>query len=198
MPHKLPILWGFFPDKKLLGTLTIMSALKNYRRQIYLMQQIHEAGYYIKRAEELGHPHLWITYDAILEFLAHFRNALNSYAKCFVSAGSGRTKLEKSIFVADDELLKKHERIMELRHKYLAHSDDNEFETVSVKEINEDNALTLQLQYGISFPFDRLYELRELIKHIGIHIVNRQAAHAAAIEREIGKPVRIKEHEANS
>jgi len=174
-----------------------MSALKNYRRQIYLMLQIHEASYYIKRSEELGHPHLWIAYDAILEFLAHFRNALNSYAKCFVSAGLGRTKLEKTVFGDNIDLLKKHEKIMELRHKYVAHSDDNEFESISVKEIYEDDILTLQLQYGISFPFDRLYELRELIRYVEIHIVDRQTSHAAAIEREIGKPVRIKEPRAN-
>ncbi|HHQ4785228.1 hypothetical protein ACSZND_07600 [Aeromonas hydrophila] len=169
-----------------------MSALKNYKRQIYLMHQTHEASYYIKRAEELGHPQSWITYDAILEFLAHFRNALNAYAKCFVSAGLGRTKLEKSVFGANTDLLKKHERIMDLRHKYVAHSDDNEFESVSVKEVDEYNVMTLQLQYEISFPFDRLYELRELIKYIEIHIVDRQISHVAAIEREIGKPVLIK------
>ena len=73
-----------------------MSALSSYKSQIHLMRQIHEASYYISKAEELGHPHLWNSYTPILEFFGHFKSAVNSYAKCFVSAGKGRQKLEAS------------------------------------------------------------------------------------------------------
>lgn len=52
-----------------------MSALKSFKQWVYLMQQIHEAKFYIGRAEELGHPHLLKSYNDILEFLAHFRAA---------------------------------------------------------------------------------------------------------------------------
>ena len=171
-----------------------MSALKNFGRLIYLMQQIHEAGYYIKKTEELGHPHLWQSYEAILEFLAYFRGALNSYAKCFVSAGPGKIRLESSsVFANDSDQIAKHNRIMELRHKYVSHSDENEFESVSVIEEDGEEELVLNLQFGISFPFDRLYELRELIRFVELSIVDRQASHVAAIEREVGKPVRVLE-----
>ena len=141
-----------------------MSALSNFTRWVYLMQQVHEASYYIGRAKELGHPHLWRSYDEILEFLAHFRSALNSYAKCFVSAGTGRSRLESSsIFDADSELFKKHERMMGLRHKYVSHADKSEFESVNVCEEESAGELLLHLQYNLSFPFDRLYELQFLL-----------------------------------
>ena len=71
-----------------------MSALKNYKKWVYLMQLVHEANYYTRRAEELGHPHLWDSYSQILDSLAYFKGALNSYSKCFVSAGLGRVKLD--------------------------------------------------------------------------------------------------------
>jgi len=171
-----------------------MSALKNFSRCVYLMQQVHEARYYIGRAEELGHPHLWQSYEAILEFLAHFRSALNSYAKCFVSAGPGRRRLESSsIFGTDADFLKKHERIMDLRHKYVSHGDANEFESVNISEEESAGELLLHLQYNISFPFDRLYELRDLIRFVEVCVVDRQQAHIEGIEREIGKPVRVLE-----
>lgn len=158
------------------------------------MQQIHEAGYYIKKAEELGHPHLWQSYEAILEFLAYFRGALNSYAKCFVSAGSGKIRLESSsVFTNDSDGITKHNRIMDLRHKYVSHSDENEFESIRVTEEDGEEELVLNLQYSISFPFDRLYELRDLIRFVELAIVDRQASHVAAIEREVGKSVRVLE-----
>jgi hypothetical protein len=171
------------------------AALKSVDRWIYLMHQAHEANYYIQRSVELGHPHLWETsYPAILEFLAHFRSALNSYAKCFVSTGAGRMKLEgATVFASDQSLLDKHARIMELRHKYVAHSDANEFETARVVEEANDQELVLHLQYGLSFAFDRMYELRELIQLIGEHIVDKQRVHLDGIAREIGKPVRVRE-----
>jgi hypothetical protein len=169
-----------------------MSALNNFSRWVYLMQQVHEARYYIAKAEELGHPHLWRSYEAILDFLAHFRGAINAYSKCFVSAGAGRRRLESSsVFVTDEALLEKHERIIDLRHKYVSHSDENEFESVDMSKSESAEELVLNLEYNLSFPFDRLYELRDLIRLVEVYVVDSQQFHVEAISREIGKPVRI-------
>lgn len=158
------------------------------------MQQVHEARYYIQRAEQLGHPQHFQSLEGILEFLAHFRSALNSYAKCFVSAGKGKIRLQKgAVFNADSTRLSAHDRIMELRHKYIAHSDSNEFESANVVQDSNAEELVLRLQYNFSFPFDRLYELRDLIGYVEGHVVDRHSNHVASVEREIGKPVRIRE-----
>lgn len=176
-----------------------MSALSSYKTQIHLMRQIHEATYYVTKADELGYPHLWTSYTPILEFLGHFKSAVNSYAKCFVSAGKGRQKLEaSSVFQSEAAHLDHHKKIMDLRHTYVAHNDENEFETVTVHEEDAPRELTLHLQYAISFPFDRLYELRKLIRLVELHIVDRQKDHLAAIEREVGKPVRVIEGNADT
>jgi len=44
-----------------------MSALSSYTGQTHLMRQIHEAHYYIGKAEEHGHSNLWNSYAPILE-----------------------------------------------------------------------------------------------------------------------------------
>lgn len=161
------------------------------------MQQIHEARYYVRRAEELGHPQKFQSLEGILEFLAHFRSALNSYAKCFVRAGQGKITLHKgTVFKADSARLSAHDRIMELRHKYVAHSDANEFESADVVQDSNAEELVLRLQYRFSFPFDRLYELRDLIGYVEGHVVDRHSSHLASVAREIGKPVRIREGSA--
>lgn len=171
-----------------------MSALSKFSRWVYLMQQVHEARYYIARAEELGHPHLWQSYESILEFLAHFRGAVNAYSKCFVSAGPGRRRLESaSVFGADADHLKKHERIIDLRHKYVSHSDENEFESVDISKNEGSEELVLNLEYNISFPFDRLYELRDLIRFVERYVVDGQQSHVEAIAREVGKSVRVQQ-----
>jgi hypothetical protein len=171
-----------------------MSALDNFSRWVYLMQQIHEARYYIARAEELGHPHLWKSYESILEFLAHFRGAINAYSKCFVSAGVGRRRLEiSSVFGTETDRLKKHEGIIELRNKYVSHSDENEFESAGMSKSESAEELVLALEYNLSFPFDRLYELRDLIRFVELHVVDSQQSHVEAIAREIGKSVRVRQ-----
>jgi hypothetical protein len=171
-----------------------MTALSSYERQIHLMRQIHEAGYYIRKAEELGHPHLWTSYDLLLDFLGNFKGALNSYAKCFVSAGKGRIRLDaSSIFNAENPRLEQHKRIMNLRHTFVAHNDENEFESVAVSHEDSPTELVLHLAFQITFPFDRFYELRDLILLVENHVVDRQTGYLSAIEREVGKPVRVLE-----
>lgn len=169
-----------------------MSALENFTRWVYVMQQIHEAQHYIGRAEAIGHPCLWTSYESIWDFLAFFKGALNSYAKCFVGAGSGRRKLESShVFKHHEALAQKHDEIMALRHRYVAHPDKNDFESANVAQEDSDTELVLRLQYGLSFPFDRLYELRDLIYFIEHHVAQSQEDHLAKISKEIGKPVRV-------
>jgi hypothetical protein len=176
------------------GWINVSAALRNLDRWIYLMHQVHEARYYIGRADKLGHPHLWTSYEAILDFLSYFRSALNSYAKCFVSTGSGRIKLEgTALFSTDSAVLESHRRIMDLRHKYVSHSDSNEFEDVRVIEEASDDELVVRLEYNLSFPFDRLYELRTLIGVVENHVVDGQRKHTDGIAREIGKRVRVRE-----
>lgn len=85
-----------------------------------------------------------------------------------------------------------------MRHTYVAHNEENAFETVTDREEDARGELALHLQYAVSFPFDRLYKLRKLIRLVELHIVDLQKAHLAAIEREVGKPVRVIEGNADT
>jgi hypothetical protein len=168
--------------------------LEQLRRWISLMQQVHEAKHYIQRTEQLAHPHLMQTFDEIWGVLLAFRGALIAYAKCFVRTGSGKIKLEeKTVFAKRPELIDPHRRIMDLRNTYVAHSDDNEMESTSMEPIDTPSELVIRLQYGLSFPFDRMYELRELIRHLDAHVANGLRKHVKGIEQRIGKSVRIEE-----
>ena len=66
-------------------------------------------------------------------------------------------------------------------------------ESTSIESIDTPTELVIRLQYGLSFSCDRMYELRELIRHLTDHIVDGHRKHLSAVEREIGKPVRVLE-----
>lgn len=169
-------------------------ALMPLRRWIFLMQQIHEAKYFIKRAEELGHPRLFVAWEPMLDFLVYFRGALNSYAKCFVSAGPDKIRLKSTeVFERDSAMLVVHERIIEIRNKYVAHSDDNEFESALVVISDTGQELLARSNYNFCFPFDRLYELRALIAKVETSIADGHMRCAVGMAKRIGKPVRLQQ-----
>jgi len=84
---------------------------------------------------------------------------------------------------------------MDLRHKYVAHSDVNESESSSFGTTETESELIIALQYNFSFPFDRLYELRDLVGHLETYVVDGHAKHIQAIQKQVGKTVRIKQGE---
>ncbi len=166
--------------------------VQQLERWIYLMQQIFEARHYAERAREIGNPAQFETIGGILEFLVFFRGALSAYAKCFVSSGSGKSTLNKSrIFTAGSTRLSAHEKLMALRHKYLAHSDENEIERTRISIEETESAVVIHLEYQFSFLLDRLYELCDLIKDVEEHIVDRQSKHVKGLEVSLGKTVSI-------
>lgn len=162
------------------------------QRWIYLMQQVYEASYYISRASSIGRPEQFNTLEGILEFSAYFRAALNSYAKCFVGAGRGRISLDgRAVYRERETLFSQHENLMLLRNKYAAHSDENEFEEAHTDFEETEETITVRLKYEFTFPFDRLYELRDLITYLEEHVVDRHAKHVESVSRRLGKSVQI-------
>lgn len=168
------------------------SIVKQLGRWISLMQQVHEAQHFIEQTEKIAHPQNFQTLDGLLEILVYFRGALNSYGKCFIGAGHGKKSLSADrVFGSDKDLLEQHTRIMELRHKYVAHSDHNEIERTALEITDTPTELRVRFQYNLSFSFDRMYELRGLIKHLTDHVVEAQKSHISGIERKVGKPVMV-------
>ncbi len=158
------------------------------------MQQVFEAAHYASKAKGLGYPDQFQSMEGMLEFLAYFRGALVAYAKCFVSAGPGKMTLDESkVFQRNAAHMAMHKRLMDLRHKYVAHSDDNEIEKSLLVEEEGDSEVVVALQYSFSFPFDRLYELCDAVSHLETYIVDGHAAAVKSLERQVGKPVRMRQ-----
>jgi hypothetical protein len=177
-----------------ISAIEMDSIVTQLGRWISLMQQVHEAQHFIERTEKIAHPENFQTLDGLLEILVYFRGALNSYGKCFISTGHGKKSLDaERVFGDDRDLLERHIRIMELRHKYVAHSDHNEIERTALAITDTPAELRVRFQYNLSFSFDRMYELRGLIKHLTDHVVDAQKKHILGIEQKVAKPVLVQQ-----
>jgi len=83
--------------------------------------------------------------DDILSF-ALWQSIIVTYGKCFTENNAGLSKLEKKFLdESDPKLQQLHEKLMDLRHSYIAHRDETEKEQALVflkiskeKEIGED------------------------------------------------------------
>ena len=177
----------------LIGALGVMKeSLAQIQRWMPLMQQVHEAVYYIGRALHLGHPEQFSTLEGQLEFLLYFRGALSAYSKCFTSTGLGRMSLDgNSIYKARPNLKLQHDQFIVLRNTYTAHSDDNELETVQAIANETDDEIVVYLNYAFTFPFDRLYELRDLIGYLESEIIDRHTRHVQKLNNQVGKATRV-------
>ena len=186
------------PPAPRIVTFGVMNAhIAELQRWIFLMQQVHEASYFISRASSMGRPEQFATHEGVLEFSAYFRAALNSYAKCFIRAGPGRKSLNgKAVYRDREAYASQHERLIMLRNKYSAHSDENELEGARADFEETEKAITVRLRYEFKFPFDRLYELRDLIKYLEEHIVDLHAKHVESVSRQLRKSVQILQGEA--
>ena len=152
------------------------------------MQQVHEAAHYIGRALHLGHPQQFSTLEGQLEFLLYFRGALSAYSKCFTSTGPGRMSLDgNAIYKVRPDLKFQHDQFLVLRNTYTAHSDDNDLERTQVIANQIDDEIVVHLNYQFTFPFDRLYELRDLIGYLESAIVDRHTRHIQKLSNQVGK-----------
>jgi hypothetical protein len=102
-----------------------------------------------------------------------------SYAKCFSSAGVGKSKLEKRDYLnqADAQLLEFHNYILVIRNTYIAHGDENTIEDVFSRLylIPDDQTNEVYATLGCigikTFSFT-VTELEYVIKLVNIILLN--------------------------
>lgn len=82
---------------------------------------------------------------------ALWQSVIVTYGKCFTENKAGMSKLEKSMLDTHDEKFQvSHDRLIDLRHSYIAHRDDTEKEQAVVfMKISTDKEISDQTEYLI-------------------------------------------------
>ncbi len=163
---------------------------KHINNWTHLSIQLMEARCFLEIAEKNfgGEPDTDM--DKILMQQALFRSFTLAYGKCFTSGGRGRTKLEKEdIFSTNPDLKVIHDRIMDIRHKFSAHSDINDLEMaiLVIKETSE--GIDVRQTYTLALPVDEFSDFQMVISHVETLVIHKRQKAVESIESKSNKPM---------
>jgi hypothetical protein len=111
-----------------------------------------------------------------------FRDGVMNYAKCFSSAEAKKLKIDFKAVVKDlqsadrSKYLIIHEEMINIRHKYVAHNLDNDFEFSVVATKIENNTLYLKPTFTVQIPiesFDKYFKQCGLIQNYIISKIHK-------------------------
>lgn len=133
-------------------------------------------------------------YDStnFFDHYSRFSAVIVSYGRCFVSSGKGMVQLDgKQIFKGERALMRSHEKMMRIRHKVVAHTEQDELvrATIAVKETEK----TLFIKHLITplFPrgdFPRFLITIEFASRSAVAMISK---YIKKLEREKGKAIEI-------
>lgn len=136
------------------------------------------------------------SYEKIEHFIeanAMYKNFILSYAKCFSKSGKMRKSLDKNdIFNERKDFLIYHDQIMQIRNTFVAHNDQNEYDTVIylTKETSEEN--TLAQTYTISTPIRLFKHFEDVVDYCEQQLSIRFNKKLDKIEKKINKKIIFK------
>ena len=123
-----------------------------------------------------------------------FKNFIMSYGKCFTSSGKGRISLNpKEIYSTKPDLIEIHDRIMDSRNKYVAHSDEENGHDIAISYTEEnENEITLATTYTTLIPFGLYDSFIEVIEFCEQQVILKLNKKLDKIEDKIGKKIFFK------
>ncbi len=121
---------------------------------------------------------------------ALFRNAVLNYAKCFSQSGKGRITLDKNDIYKDIEVLRDiYDKVINLRNKFFAHSDDSGLDYVSLATKEENDHIEVKQLYTIVVPLNEFPKYLTLFKFCGDAVAEKIQKSFENIENKLGKKV---------
>ena|SRR5690554_1286514 len=121
---------------------------------------------------------------------ALFRNAVLNYAKCFSQSGKGRVTLDKkNVFKDAQPLLGTHNKLIDYRNKFFAHSDDSGLDYVSLATKEESDHIVVKQLYTIVVPVNEFSAYTTVFKFCGDHVKEKIEKSFRGLEKRCGKRV---------
>jgi hypothetical protein len=118
------------------------------------------------------------------------RNAILNYAKCFSESGKGHITLDKKqVFKDVAPLLKIHDEIITLRHKFFAHSDESGLDYVAFATKETDDKIITKQLYTIAVPLDKFEMFQTLFMFTGEHVKVKILKSFENLEKKYGKKI---------
>lgn len=156
------------------------------------MSQVFEARTLLDLAETTHQLHPRSTIEELFIQQALFRTFLLAYGKCFSESGKGRSSLDhRKVFDGQDEARKTHERIMFLRHKSAAHSDESGLDEAAIQVEERNDEFVIFHRYAIAIPLNEYSAYRVCTKGLEEYVVDQVNRTISSLERDLGKTIRV-------
>jgi hypothetical protein len=157
-----------------------------------LSMQILEAKESLTLSKKFGDKKTFEKFEEFVLANAMFKNSILSYAKCFSSSGTGKISIDANeIFKNNPTFRTLHNKLMEMRNKYIAHNDNNDFEFAMVLQKKEANEITLSHTVTYETPvadFEKYFKLFDYCTNFIIEQVNKKAD---KIEKRLGTKIKF-------
>lgn len=157
-----------------------------------LSLQILEAKESLMYSKKFGNKKVYEKFEEFVLANAMFKNSILSYAKCFSRSGKGKISIDANeIFKNNPTHRKLHDNLMEMRNKYIAHNDNNDFECSVVLQKKEEKEITLSQTVTYITPvadFEKYFQLFDYCSNFIIVQVNKKAD---KIEKRLGTKIKF-------
>jgi len=162
-------------------------------RWTYIFIQLKEAESFLELAINNNKDKTELSLENMYLEQALFRSFVITYAKCFSSSGQGRLTLDKKdIFKNKPDILTTHVKIIEVRNKFVAHSDESgiDIAVLGVKETK--SKILIKHTYTISQSSDEYDLFLKVIKVALEAVIAKSNKALDSIQKREGKAVDFK------
>jgi hypothetical protein len=114
------------------------------------------------------------------------------YSKCFTSGGTGQARLdEKKVFDADSDALKAHTRILDIRHRFVAHNDNTDLvvSNLAVKELEDRFVVRHLMTYAM--PGNEYPDFQAALDVVEQHVIEAMNKNLDSLGERLGKVITL-------
>lgn len=163
-------------------------------RWTYLMMQVFEARTFLELSETTHQVHPQSSLSEILTQQALFRSFLLAYGKSFVASCKGRSSLDsKNVYAGSKAELDTHDRLLELRHKFAAHSDVSGLDEAVIEVSETDREFVVSHLYSLANPLNEYDSYRDVLNLLEAYLIKKVNKHLDSLQTKLGKTITVKE-----
>lgn len=159
-------------------------------RWTFLMMQIFECQTYLDLAEGKYAAQSDLPLEDLLVAQSLFRSAVISYGKCFASSGKNRSSLDANkVFFGTPDLVPIHKRLVDLRNKSAAHSDQSGLDEAIVDVQELPQCFVIGTCYAFAIPYYEFSGYRQVVSAVEKYVMAQTSKATTSLEVRLGKKI---------
>lgn len=163
------------------------------KRYNYLLMQLHDARISLELSERSNKYETKGAIEEVILQQALFRNSVMNYSKCFSASGKGMVSLDKKkVFKNNSHLLAIHEKVMQIRNKFVAHNDNSGIDVANIAVKEDESIFSIKHLYSMATPLNEYKFYQMLFEHCESHLIKIINCHLNSLEESYGKSIVLK------